>query len=734
MKTFLLILLYNGYCMCSHAQGTVKITAGSYLKTKTNAFVVLKDISLVNNGTINQAPGNGTTKITGNTNTTASGTGTSILDNLQVALNNANTFTLTATIGVKSFLTLTSGQLQSNGYLVLKSDSNYTAMVAPVTSTATPVVSGNVIAERFVWGRRKYRLMCSSVTTSASSTLTIGQEAMSIWGNWQNQGDNVTANKGTIITGGTAADGFDQQLQSKSMYTYNDSLRSFTAFSTANGKNTKYTPLKAGLPYYIFIYGDRTNTATTSNPKNTTISESGTILTGDQTYNTSSTIPLSNVVGRYSMLGNPYASSIDWATVSKTNIENTYWGWDPNLNSLGGFITVNTSGSVTLISPFTGTTVLNQYIQPGQGFFVKTSAASPQLIIRETDKVSNYTGHVFKTESLVNSIPLMAINLSYVNGPNTILADGALAAFDNSFSNLVGNEDAVKMPNAAENVSILHDTVDLSIDARKKPRQCDTLFLNTARLTKPQYSFKIFTQQMQSDTILAYFEDVYLYTRQLISYIDTSSFVVDINTGIPASCAANRFRIVFYNTGRMLPLRFISVNALQKNKAVQVNWKVAEEGGIEKYEIMKSADGFSFTKAGEIKVQRNNGYGQYSWLDENPFSGKNFYRIVANEAVGYAMQSEVVYVNIKKPESVFQVLPNPVIDQQIIIHADEMTKGFYFIQLLNAAGQQLLKTNINHPGASFNQRLIIQNKLPAGIYYLRITHDNSAYSLPVTIQ
>ncbi len=734
MKNISIILLLICWGLQSASQGTLKISSGAAIKTKNNAFIVLKNMNLVNNGSYVQDTGNGTTKLTGHMNATASGTGTTNLDQLELAVSSGVTYTLTATVGVKKVLTLTSGQLAADGYLVLRSDSLYTARVAPVTSTASPVVSGNVIAERFVWGRRKYRLMCSSVTSSTSAILSAGQEAMSIWGNWQNQGNNVTTNVGTIITGGTAGDGFDQQTQSTSMYTYNDSLRLFSGFNTANGKNTKYTPLKAGIPYYIFIYGDRTNTIVTSNPKNTKISEAGTILTGDQTYTNASAIPISNVVGRYTMLGNPYASPIDWASVSKTNIENTYWGWDPNLNSLGGFITVNTSGTVTLISPFTGTTVLNQYIQPGQGFFVKTSAASPQLVIHETDKVSNYMGHVFKTETQPNNIPLMAINLGYVNGANTVFADGVLAVFDNAFVNTVGNEDAVKMANAAESVSILHDSVDLSIDARKKPRQYDTLYLNTARLTRPQYSFSLFTNQMQSDTVLAYFEDVYLHARQLISYIDTTRIVVDIDMGIPASYAANRFRIVFYNTGHILPLRFVSISAKQKNKAVLVNWDVAEESGIEKYDVMRSADGINFSKLGEIKVPVNNGYARYSWLDENPFIDNNFYRVLANEAAGFAMQSEVVHVKINTVSSVLAVYPNPITAGQIKIAGGEMEKGIYLIQLLNTHGQQMLQTSINHTGGLFNQVIYINKKPAAGMYYLQILHNNEKYNLSVLIQ
>ena len=235
-----------------------------------------------------------------------------------------------------------------------------------------------------------------------------------------------------------------------------------------------------------------------TNPHNTVLVATGTLLTGDQTYNTGSAIPLSGVTGRFTLLGNPFASPINWATIPKTNLANTYWGWDPNLSSTGGYITVTTTGTVTLQAPYSGSTGLNQYIQPGQGFFVKTTGASPVLTIREQDKVSNFNANAFRTNrAAVNDISLLAINLQYISSGNNILADGVLAAFDPSFSNSAGAEDATKMANSAESIAILNDTTSLSIDARQMPQNNDTLFLNVSRLTKPQYTLQIFAKQME---------------------------------------------------------------------------------------------------------------------------------------------------------------------------------------------------------------------------------------------
>ncbi len=223
--------------------------------------------------------------------------------------------------------------------------------------------------------------------------------------------------------------------------------------------------------------------------------------------------------------------------------------------SAGGYVTVSTAGSVTLISPFTGTTGLNQYIQSGQGFFVRTSAASPVLVIKESDKVANNNTIAFRTTT--NSIPLIAINL-FDNSTNTF-EDGALAAFDNSFSNNIGKEDASKIFGSGEGLSIGVGDELLSIDARQMPKNNDTIFLKTSKLAKPEYALQIFANAMANSNLHPYLEDNYLKTTQALSLSDTNRIVFKI-TSDAASSDSNRFRIVFQSSN------FLVINNSVKSK------------------------------------------------------------------------------------------------------------------------------------------------------------------------
>lgn len=652
-----------------------------------------------------------------------------------ITVSGANTKTVGGAINVLGNLTLSANttlSLASNN-IKLRSTNTYTARVATIPSSASITYgSGRFIVERYVPGRRKYRLLTSSVTTSEAATLTSGHEALSIWGNWQNQGGNSPGNTGTIITGGSIGDGFDQQTTNASMFNYDEVNRRYVGFSTANGKNTKYTPLKAGVAYYFFVYGDRVNTVSTNSPNATVISTTGTLLTGEQVYNTGSSNPLTGVTGRYTMLGNPYASPINWATLVKTNLENTIWGWDPNLSSTGGYVTVNTSGAVTLIAPYSGSVGLNQYIQPGQGFFVRTSGASPELRIRETDKVDNFNPNAFRTTT-PNSISLLAVNLFYNDGANNIIADGSLAAFDSSFSNKIGKEDASKIPGTAEGIGFSNGTDLLSIDARKLPSVNDTLFLNVSKLTKAQYSLQVFANKMENAGLQAYLVDKYLNTIQSLSLTDTNWIKFDVISSNAASSAAGRFNIVFKDLNGLAGT-VNSFTATKKDSKVQIDWKVSNEIGISKYAVQRSIDGVTFTTLKEVEAKGGNTTSIYQLMDDAPASGKNYYRIKSIPLSGASLLSNIALVDMGNTQASISVFPNPVINNQLNIKFNTIAEANYTFVVLDLQGRSLERQLIVHQSGINYHHVVLKNRLAPGMYFLKVENQKSSYVFSVFVK
>jgi hypothetical protein len=87
----------------------------------------------------------------------------------------------------------------------------------------------------------------------------------------------------------------------------------------------------------------------------------------------------------FNLVGNPYASSIDWSTFSNTtstaaiyglNVTPSIWTFDPKTKNYA------TYNALTNIATGNG----GKIIASGQGFFVQATAASPSLTFQEAAK------------------------------------------------------------------------------------------------------------------------------------------------------------------------------------------------------------------------------------------------------------------------------------------------------------------------------------------------------------
>ncbi len=648
-------------------------------------------------------------------------------------INNTAGVTLSAALNLTGLLTITNGSLNTGGFLTLKSTASTQAQVATITSVSPTPIAGNVTVERYVPGRRKYRLMTSSVSTSAANSLIAGQEALSIWGNWQAAGSTATQNIGTSITGGTVADGFDNLTPNPSLFTYDAVNKRYLAHSSTNGKNTKLTPLKAAVGYYMFIYGDRQNSASTSSPRPTVISATGTLLTGNQTFDTTSLVPLSPVTNRYSLVGNPFAAVVDWTLVQRTNLSPTMWGWDPNLSSTGGYVTVTSTG---IVAPSSPTIKISRYIQPGQAFFVQTAATNPRLVIREADKATadaNAEDSVFRTGR--NGEPaLLAINLLSNLNNTAVLADGVVAAFDSSFVNEVDSEDGKKMELSSniESVALNTSGVNLSVDTRKFPTLADTLFINTSRLTKPQYSWQIFMRELTDLQVQPMLEDNFLQTKTPLSLSDTNYISFDVLAGVPASSASNRFAITFAPTST-LPVSFTTISATAKQNYIQLQWQTVADAEVEHYEVYRSANGTNFNKIGEVVSRKSHAQNLYDFRDVKPIAGNNYYYVKALQTNGGYKTTKTVMAKLQAKGELI-MLSNPIQNQRLMFELSQSTANRFQVVVFDMEGRKVFASEVLHSGGKKLYAFTLPPHLSPGVYSFKLFSDTDEFTNKLVLQ
>lgn len=399
----------------------------------------------------------------------------------RLTINNSAGVSLGGTTNLTRLLTLVTGTLTTSGRLTFKSTADYTAQLATVPASGTSI-SGNVTVEKYVPAKRAFRLLSPTVTTTTS-----------INANWQEGGstylDNPNPGYGTHITGSlTGANGLDATLTGNpSLYTFNNATQSWSSVL-----NTNTPMLAAGTPYRLMIRGGRTvdiyQSDNNPTPTNTTLRATGSIHTGSYAVNNLSSTP-----GADNFIGNPYQCAVDLSqiiTSSVANLNSTYvYMWDPFLNTRGAYATVDLGNSSTSPSASTAT----KYLQPGQAFFVKTSASATGTPSFSFTEASKYTGGTFSTTNLweIPNRVFDLIDITLINKDSQVIADGTQIRFSPGFSDEVSDLDSRKVMNLDENLSIYNDGNLLSIDSRSAAKSSDYIQLFLDRYRAKNYTLRI---------------------------------------------------------------------------------------------------------------------------------------------------------------------------------------------------------------------------------------------------
>lgn len=259
------------------------------------------------------------------------------IDNaVSVVLNNPQT--------VSGTLDLVNGVLTTNGNeFTLLSDASGTARIAAVTNGS---ISGNVTVQRYInAGATNWRFLAAPVT-----------------------GINFEEWDDDMITSGFIGSDFPA-FPFTSIYTYNETL--------PGSGDVGFTPLVSssqslnmGEGYWVWCGDNSSGTAAFN------IDVTGPIHTGDFDLNVSYTGSTGATQDGWTMVGNPYASAIDWDSPgwTKTNMNNAVYIWDPDLGQYATYI-----GGV-------GANGGSRYIASSQAFWVQANGNSPQLRITESAK------------------------------------------------------------------------------------------------------------------------------------------------------------------------------------------------------------------------------------------------------------------------------------------------------------------------------------------------------------
>ena len=722
------------------------------LSNDASNYITLTSTPVIFNGTTQSLAGGAGLGTTFKT-VSFSGAGTKTMSSGLFSVVSAGTVNM---LGASSSTILNAG-----GLLTLVSDVNGSATVTAFTG---PAITGNVNVQRFVTGGaanyRGYRLLSSPVSTSSTSgIININYLINSVY---------LTGTSGT-------SGGFDGG-HNPSLYLFRDNLvpsnAGFTSGNFRGVNNITSAPsyvmdidgtgfnIPTGNGYLMFFRGDRgaaTYAAETTSsyvPTSTTLTAVGALNQGqvvvkDWFTPSSGNLDYSTVSGSvnvqgFNLVGNPYASSIDWDTYNNTTVSTGIYA--PNVTSfiyvldsksknynvyqagMGGSGTIASSGS--------------NIIPSGQGFFVVASSTAGQLVFNESAKTNSQataaSGNLFLAlQHKPKATTDRYLHLELIK--DSLSKDGIILSLSKTASAgyTAGEDAAYKTGNGYVSLaSRSADGIELAINATPYPAKAQPIPLVVGAATDGSYTFDMDELKHIPDVYDIWLKDAYL--KDSLDIRHNPAYIFSILHADTASYGANRFSLIIRKDPAK-NVHLLNFIAGKLNKEVTTAWTVENEEDYTSFSLQKSNDGSSFTT---IDTLQSSSLGTYGFTDINP-QAVNYYRLQLTDILGDITYSAVIPVmygtgTTAKTGNSISVYPNPTngmlhvaVNQGTIATSglNQVTAGTaaangktYDIRITNMTGE-VLKTVTS---VSSNWQNDVSGLLP-GTYIIQVfTHGSGS--------
>jgi hypothetical protein len=183
------------------------------------------------------------------------------------------------------------------------------------------------------------------------------------------------------------------------------------------------------------------------------------------------------------------------------------------------------------------------------------------------------------------------------------------------------------------------------------------------------------------------------------------------------------------STSTPLPVLFSRFDVAKDGCKALLNWSTAMEHNNDHFEIERSTDGRSFNLIGKVQAAGNSSEAHdYSFIDEYPVAGMNYYRIVQVDIDGKHSSTTIKNLQFDCANGTVKVYPTIT---QGTLHVD-MPSGYEQAKmtLVDINGRQV-RADIPKDGLV---RIVQLSSLAAGTYLLRIEHSSAMETFKILYQ
>jgi hypothetical protein len=208
------------------------------------------------------------------------------------------------------------------------------------------------------------------------------------------------------------------------------------------------------------------------------------------------------------------------------------------------------------------------------------------------------------------------------------------------------------------------------------------------------------------------------------------------NTEAERSLAALRYDdnsgANFAYTVTLLPVKIAAFTARVNVDNVLLRWTTEAEINIDRYELLRSADGTGFAPVYAVTAKNTAGTNYYEYTDRQPLPAAGYYKVAAVEKDGSRSFSQTIRIGGSKGLQL-GIYPNPVTDA-VSVTLPFTASGRYQLCIYTAAGQVVLSQSYLYNGADRKLSIPLPAACTKGKYVLTMSSGTTVYKGDFLVQ
>jgi len=176
----------------------------------------------------------------------------------------------------------------------------------------------------------------------------------------------------------------------------------------------------------------------------------------------------------------------------------------------------------------------------------------------------------------------------------------------------------------------------------------------------------------------------------------------------------------------VLPVDLLDLHARPIKGSVELNWATVSETNTSHFIVERSMDAISFDRFGSLPSAGTSvSLIDYTFVDDFPYAGSNYYRLIQVDLDGTEKPSNVVHVLFKSGAPI--VVPNPMLDNATV-YFDELPEDGMILRIMDAGGRIVWSVPMGPVNGSGRFDFSLAG-FDAGAYFLTLTNANGTYEM-----